>query len=482
MEWFEESLLEENKNNNQKAKKTAKLILIIIVILLILTFGLIGLIIYLKQEALVVSLDGKQNETVKNMLLFDENSSQVYVPIKDIASYLGYQAYNGNYSNLSEDASQCYIQSDNEVAVFTLNSNTIYKIMPKVTSDYEYFTIDEPVIARGGKLYTTMDGIEKAFNVSFSYDVQNKKVDIYTMPYLISYYSKYILDYGYAEISEDFNNQKAVLNNMLIVKTTQNSKYGVIAANTGEAILEAKYEDVNYLQHTSDFLVKNNNKVGIISSSKETKVQLIYDDIELMDYKANLYKVTKDRKVGMIDIDGNIKLHLDYDIGIDSSKYQSNDIKSGYILLNTLIPVKQNNLWGLVDLNGKTVVEPKYDGFGYIASNSSTVNNLLVIPDYDVIVIEKDKKYSLLTVQGEEVVAFVLDEVYISSTGGQIKYYMSWNNQTREATEVLNKLGLGNKNKANISNTNSDNDTTTNAIETNEVTNDVQENNDSENN
>lgn len=487
MDLFEESLLEQNRNNDEKSKKTARLILIIIGILLLLTIGLVGTIVYLKQSTLVVSLDGKSNDTIKNMLLFDENSSQVYVPIKDIASYLGYEAFNGNYSNLSEDASQCYVQCENEVAVFTLNSDKVYKIMPKVTSDYEYFDIDEPVIAKNGKLYTTMDGIEKAFNTSFTYDVQNKKIQIFTMPYLISFYSNYILDYGYAEISEDFNNQKAVLNDMLVVKTAaQNAKYAVIKADTGEAILEAKYEDINYLQHSSDFFVKNNGKVGIISSSRDTKVQLIYDTIKMIDYKADLYEVSKDGKYGIIDIEGNIKLHLDYDeIGLDISKFQVNDLKSGYIILNTLIPVKQNELWGLVDLNGKIIVEPKYDELGYIASSSSTVNNLLVIPDYDMIVVGKDEKYSLITVQGKEVVAFVLDEVYISKSGGKTQYYMSWNNQTREATEVLDKMGYGTKkntvtNNNDTTNTNSTNTTTneidssntvTNEIETNEVAN-----------
>lgn len=47
-----------------------------------------------------------------------------------------------------------------------------------------------------GTLYTTMDGIEKAFNVSFKYDVSKKKVTIQTMENKLETYKNSILDFG----------------------------------------------------------------------------------------------------------------------------------------------------------------------------------------------------------------------------------------------------------------------------------------------
>ena len=47
----------------------------------------------------------------------------VYVPIRDFASYVGYSSYNGDYKQYVEDTTKCYVQSTNEVASFSLNSN-----------------------------------------------------------------------------------------------------------------------------------------------------------------------------------------------------------------------------------------------------------------------------------------------------------------------------------------------------------------------
>ena len=65
-------------------------------------------------------------------------------------------------------------------------------------------------------LYTTAEGIQEAFNVSFTYDQETNRVTIFTLPYLVQFYTPYALDYGYAEISETFANQKAILDLSLI--------------------------------------------------------------------------------------------------------------------------------------------------------------------------------------------------------------------------------------------------------------------------
>lgn len=474
MELFDEEL-EQNKNKGNK--KTATIILVVIIILLIIVTTLVGVIFYLKNSTLSVSLNGQTNQQIKDMLIIDEDdNSKVYIPIKQIASYLGYESFSGNYTTKSEETNQCYVQCEDEVAMFTLNSKVLYKTMPATDSDYEYFYIDEPVIARNNELYTTMDGIEKAFNVTFDYDVENQEIQIYTMPYLISFYSNYILDYGYSEISEDFTNQKTVLDDMLVV-VNEKGKMGVIQASTGDAILEVKYDNVEYLQHTSDFLVVDSNKMGIISKNKRTKVSIQYDNIELMDYDAALYVVEQDDKFGVMDFNGNIIINIDYqDIGIDASKFTENDIKNGYILVDNLIPVQdEDGFWGFFDTSGNQITECKYDSLGYVATNNQAGYSLIVIPDYNVIVVEKDDKYTLLTSTGEEIWDFFpFDSVYLSKTGGTISYNMLYNSEVLDATVYLDNLGYGkvqtsgsSSSSQNESGEDSTNTTQTNVDETN---------------
>ena len=156
------------------------------------------------------------------------------------------------------------------------------------------------------------------------------------MPYLYQFYANQVLDYGYAELSKEFVNQKAILNDQLIVEKVK-GQYGVINTE-GTAILEAKYNNITYLPTTGDFLVEDNKKVGIMSAKRETKVQIIYDSIELMDSDSGLYVVKRENRYGVIDVRGNTKIYIENDeIGMDISKFAQNNIKSKYILAGNLI-------------------------------------------------------------------------------------------------------------------------------------------------
>lgn len=461
MELFDEEDFKPKKSN----KKTTTIILVIISIVLILVIALAILIVYLKSSTLTVTLNDQTSQNIKNMLIIDETSNKVYVPIKRIATYLGYEAYSGSYETKSEETNQCYVQSDDEIAMFTLNENIIYKVLTSGDSDYDYYYINEPVVSKNGELCTTMDGIEKAFNVSFNYDVENNKITIYTMNYLISYYSSVVGNYGYTQISEDFTNQKTVLEDMLIVEKgdDNNKKVGVIKASTGDTILEAKYSAITYLDHTQDFLVTDNSKQGIISNSRKTKLKIEYDKIELMDYDAELYLVEQDEKQGVVNFDGTIVIALDYDeIGIDSSSFKENEIKNDYILADTLIPVQQNELWGFFDTKGNQITECKYDEVGCVMANNKAGYNLLVIPDYNVIIVGKDDKYTLLTITGKEIWDFFpFDNAYIVISEGEKSYKATYNTQIADLVAQLDKMGYGKETTSKQTNSNQTNENTT---------------------
>ena len=245
---------------------------------------------------------------------------------------------------------------------------------------------------------------------------------------------------------------------MLVVKKGENKNiYGVIDTQ-GKNVLEAKYDNITYLPDVGDFLVENNKKVGILSKNGETKVQIMYDSIELMDYDAGLYVVKKDNKYGVIDLQGKTKIYIENDeIGIDSSKFEQNNIKNKYLLADNLIPVRKDKLWGLYDKNGKQIVDFKYDSFGYIASTNKDALNLLVIPDYNVIVACKDKKYTLLNQAGKELFAPIADDIYMNISGGEKLYWIAVNNNRMDATKYLDQTGVssnGNTESNKESNTN----------------------------
>ncbi len=450
MNLIDESLETKKPDNS---KKVAKIILIIIAILIIFIIGTFIAIVYIQDSELKLYINGNTNEKVKEMMVV-ESDGTIYFPIKDIASYLGYESYNGEYTNKSENASKCYIQSEEEIANFALNSNKIYKLkISDSTANYEYYYASKPVKAINGKLYATTDALENAFNMSFTYDTNKHRIYIYTMPYLINAYTSRVLDYGYDAISDNFTNKKSVLDNMLVVTKNQSKIYAVIDVQ-GNIIIEPKYDYIEYFPYSGDFLVKSNNKVGIISAKKETKVQLLYDSLELIDSDLGLYLAKKDNKYGVIDSKGNIKIYIEYDqIGIDNTKFSQNDIKNKYLLDNGMIPARKGDKWGAFDKNGNQILALEYDSLGYVASSNKDAINLLLIPNYNLLVICQNKKYGLVNSSGEIVVRTMIDDVYMTITSGKTYYYMNVNNKTINIEEWLDGLNVNVNNNNTIKNT-----------------------------
>lgn len=438
------NLIEESfqKKEEKRKKTTTRIILGAIIFLVIVIIAIVSYLAYLQNTTLRVLVDQQSNENLKQLLVFEEDGT-IYVPIKEVASYFGYESFNGEYSAKSEDVSKCYVQNANEVANFSLGSNKIYKLdLSNTSNDYEYIYTQKPVKAINGVLYATSEAIEAAFNISFEYDQGKNRIYIYTMPYLIQAYSTRILDYGYTEISDVFANQKTVLQNMLVVEKGENI-YGVISVD-GSVVLEAKYDNITYLPNVGDFLVETDGKVGILDKTGKTKVQIIYDSIDLMDSDAGLYLAQKDNKYGVLDFNGNVKIYIENDqIGMDISPFTQNNIKNKYILADNLIPVKKGNLWGLFDKNGRQVVDFTYDSFGYVATSNRDALNLLVIPEYNVIVACKDKKYTLLNSVGEQLfVGPVADDIYMTISGGETHYWITANNSTMDAETYLENIGV----------------------------------------
>lgn len=476
MNLIDESFEPEKKDNS---KKTTKIVLIAIILLVIAIIGIFSTILYIQSTTLKLYINGAINEKVKAMMVI-ESDGKIYFPIKEIASYFGYESFNGEYTDKSEITSKCYIQNEDEIANFSLNSNKIYKLKTaNSTANYDYFYADKPVKAIGGVLYATTETIEKAFNISFSYDDEKKRAYIYTMPYLISSYESKILDYGYEAISPDFTNKKTILNDMLVVTKNENKIYAVIDVN-GNSIIEPKYDYIEYLPNSGDFLVKSNNKVGIISAKRETKVQILYDSLELIDNDTGLYLAKRDNKYGVIDSKGNIKIYIEYDqIGIDNTNFEQNDIKNKYLLENGMIPARKDKVWGAFDKNGRTILEFEYDGFGYIASSNKDAINLLMIPDYNVMVAGKNKKYTLVDSIGKELCRPILDDVYMTINSGKKYYYMNYNDTNSNVEDFLKSENIKPASKRTTDNTTDEENENQNTVEENDEN--QNDNNNSEN-
>lgn len=479
------NLIDEEYSNN-KTNKTTTLIKVIIALIILIVIAIIGIAIYiayLDSITLRVYVDGQESSDVKNLLVFEDDGT-IYIPVRSISSYLGYSSYTGEYSDRTPDNSKCYVECEDEVANLTLNSDKIYKLnLTENTDNYTYIYMDQPVKAIDGELYITTDGMQKVFNTTFDYDEDNNTIIIYTTAYLVSVYENAILDYGYTELSENFENEKAITQGMLVV--TDGRYYGVINESDGTAILECQYDDILYQESTGDFIVCSNSQYGIIGTDQKTKVSIYYDSIELMDYDVGLYLVERNNQYGVIDLNGNTVIYVENDqIGVDISNFEDNDLKTGYILVDNLIPVKKSNKWGLFDTEGNQLVDFEYDSFGYVASGNGESRNLLVIPSYNVIVACLDNRYTLLDASGEQPIKAFVDDIYMVISGGEKSYKMNANDREYDVEDYLERLGIqsttSNTTSNTISNTTTSNTTTVYEESEEQTSDETEEQNDEE--
>lgn len=471
------------KNEDENTKKWMKIIGIILALLFIIVIAIICLMYYIETTELKVTVDTKPVNELKKIFIFE--GDKIYIPIRDFSDYVGYESYEGDYKE--EYSTQVFVKNASEEAYFNLNSNTIYKKLLDGDDEYEYYEIAEPVKMINDKLCTTIEGAQIAFNISISH--KENHITIYTLPYLVNYYSAKNKNSAILDKDASFSNQKALLQNMIIVKNASNY-YGV-SSLTGQEILGTKYKSIKFIESTREFIITTvENKMGIMSYNPKTyqaitKISAEYDNIKQIDKNNGLYLVSNNKKQGVVNQNGSVIVYLEYDqIGVDKSRYDN--IKNTYLLYDKCIPVKLNNKWGLIDVTGKKITEIKYDDLGSTVNtavvNENNAKGVLLIPKYECIVVKEGESYGIINSSGEEYMPVVLPAVYSITTEGETTYKYIYMGQTNNVIQYLEVYAIKDNNNSTNNQTNTTNNQTntatniTNNNTTNTQTNSVETN------
>lgn len=432
---------EENLNKKNKNTKTIMIIIIVLIIFLLIICGVLLYMISVSENSIMkLNLDGKSTNFSSDMFIVE--NGKLYIAIKDFGQLLGYTPYNGDYKNrrYSENTSDCYISSTDEIASYSLNSATMYKKVSD-NEDYEYFDLEEPVKTQNGKLYVTAEGMEIGTNSIIDFNQQTNQITVYSLNYLIQLYSAQYPNAAIVDDTANFNNKKALRYGLVVVANEQDY-FGVYSVD-GAEIIGTKYTDIKFKEDSQEFTVTTEEeKMGILSTDGTTKIEPNYTEIKQISTDLDYYLVSNNEKYGVINHNGNIIIHLEYaQIGVDGSKFNSNGLDNPYILFDNCIPVMQNNKWGMFDINGNQILPVEYDEIGCLIGTQAneTGNNVLVIPQYEAIVVGKAGKYGIVNSLGEEYVQIALDSVYSQTVNGEEKYYMTFTRQIEENGELVDK-------------------------------------------
>lgn len=438
---------EEEENPSGKKSKLPLFIGIFIVVLIILTAVILYFIVYLKSSVLKVNIDGVSQSDFGKVIQISNTDSgtEIYFPIRKVAKYFGYSDYSGDYLTKSEDNTKCYVDNGKEIAMFTLNSSSIVLVKDGFLN--EEITLDQKVFEKDNELYTTEDGVQKAFNIIFEYKKDKNTINVYTLDYLVAAYTANLKlpDMGDQLISDE----KSILEGLLITKNETQGKYGVINVETGKYVLETKYDSISYLPYLKQFLVSSNGKYGIMDQNGKIKLKVAYDDIQVCDNENELYVVKENALYGIVNSSGTVVLPSSFEkIGVDKSAFEKNRINNQYILNSELIPVYYNGLWGFYNIKGERVTELQYTDVGCKSVSVTNAYPVVEIPSFKLIVVKVDQKhYGFVDTKGQSTeIPNILESVYLKTDAstGKNTYYIAYNGKVGNLEQFFASTGYNN--------------------------------------
>ena len=100
--------------------------------------------------------------------------------------------------------------------------------------------------------------------------------------------------------------------------------------------------------------------------------------------------------------------------------------------------MQQADKWGMFDVDGNMILPLEYDEMGCLLGTQASEigNNVIVIPQYEAIVVGQEEKYCIINSTGDQYVPMILDSVYSQTVSGEVKYYMTFTWPLEETGEI----------------------------------------------
>lgn len=463
------SLLQENRKVESSSKKIYMICGIGIVLLIFIIVALLAVVSNINKNKAQLSIDGK-NYSVNGFLINKDNT--IYIGLESLSKAIASDGYTYRKGNRDiEDENQCYITDSaiQESVFFKVGTNEIYK-SDDVTNEIVHYTLSKPVIKENEKIYIPIEDCKMALNMNYT---KNKnQYSLSTIEYLEKYYNQQASNSFLPDTSIVWAtlpaNKKLLRDGLVIVKdetdnlgiafvsSTTDSKKKLTSVSTTQ-LITPKYKYIKYVEKYNQLIVETSSGRGIVELSRlddgnynvKTLISPQYDDIKQLDKERFVIskgeKDSKNMVYGIINDEGEEILPAEYqEIGIDASKFTNNHIENESIIFNNLIPVKKGDLWGFVNLKGQTVIQLQYTDLGCKESNSSS--NVLIIPNRELIVVQKDKNYGIISKTGKVYVKPVLTKVYQENENGTDNYYMIYNDKKVNINEYFKSTSSNTQN------------------------------------
>jgi len=469
-----------NKDDDEK-QKTKRIIAIIFAIMFVLAIIAVVLLVLIskgEKPKLSLNIDGNPMTSGQVFYEYDSNAGTWFFSVKDLATALNYTYNRGGIDVTDESESNCTIVNPNkfEKVLFESNKQELvkYYTYPNALVSNQHFDIKYMIRydTVNKRILADESAIERAFNCDVSYDENTLKLSIVTLDGTVirafSDMNKNAVTSTKDAFSDvvTFQNNKALLRNIVIVKDPNTGLYGIekynAETNSFDSIISTKYKYFQFIEGLNKFIAQGeNDKYGILSETGEVDVDLSYTYLFCIDIRSGLYMAgtTSGKQCVVAGASsqtthtGKIIVPADYDrIGISGNNFNDDRLEGEYILCGSLIPVQKNGKWGFYSIDGTRVVDPIYDGVGCptpqggVTGGRANIRGCVVIPDIRAIVIQENKEivegnntritayYGLINYKGELKVQTNATAIF-SSTENGVRTYFYGNEQ--EQTDII---------------------------------------------
>lgn len=192
--------------------------------------------------------------------------------------------------------------------------------------------------------------------------------------------------YEQVEVIQNYDKQNNIWYEKSCLKVKKNNKYGLTDLS-GKVLLECNYDSIEPIIGVNSSLVTTKDgKKGLVSTTGSIIIENEYADIKALtgEYENGYIVKNSEGKIGVIGTNKKILLPIEYD-----------DIKNVYA--EDTYVAKENGSWKIINVKDSTSNSMNYDDVKSMNSN--------------YMVVEKDGKYGLATISGEEKIVPQYDDL-----------------------------------------------------------------------
>ncbi len=200
----------------------------------------------------------------------------------------------------------------------------------------------------------------------------------------------YINTYGQEVIAPTYDSATRFSHGVAVVQSGDD--YFLINQNNQR--ISKNYTGIIQLQDSDFYIVKKENKYGVINHKEQQIVPIAYDNIGGNLFADELVEFSQNGQWGLMNLSGKIMITPQYE--------RTNYYKDG------LISVKKNGKWGFVDKDNRTVIDFEYDDPLIDEQEYYKLRDAYAV-NYDKIAVVKNGKWGVIDTTGKVVADFIYD-------------------------------------------------------------------------